>query len=263
MSFRKLSESFPEKEIFYNSKESEFFRDLYMNNRKKDLIPDEVYIPSKRFSPSSIRCNRLNWFRLRGAVPEVNTNPDVTLDFIADIGTHCHETFQKNLQRYLGDNWIDVEDYLLQYPPKFEYTLKKIGMETRVTIVDPPVGFACDGIIKLDDNKLYLLEIKTSESKSMKNLVGAKSEHIDQIICYCTLLGIDDAMIVYIDRQYGGIKCFTKHITDNEKSRILDKFEIVQAAVKSNIAPEGLPPNDKWCNPNYCNYYRLCKQWGR
>lgn len=261
MAFRKIQETSPLKEISYNSQESKNFLNMYTENLRESLLRDPEYIPNKSFTPSSIRCKRMNWFRLRGTKLDSVSEPDIVLKFIADIGTHCHETIQSKLKKYLKEDWLDVKDYLDSNPPSFKYELDQNGFETKIKVQDPPVRFSCDGIIRYHD-KIYLLEIKTSEPKSMKSLVGPKSEHLDQVKCYCTLMGIDDAMVLYQDRQYGHMKCFTYHMKQSDKDQIVGIFEDVQNCVKKNIIPEGLPKGDKWCSPSYCPYYKKCRRWG-
>lgn len=262
MAFRRVKDISPLKGIEYNSVTAKEFLNIYKSNTISDLLEDSDHIPSASFAPSSIRCKRKQWFRLRGTVPDKVEEPDVTLNFIADIGTHCHRVIQENLSRYMGENWLDVKSYLEQNPPKYKYSVKSTGYETLVKVEDPPVRFSCDGLVKLD-GVVYLLEVKTSEVNSMKSLVSPKEEHLDQIMCYCTLLGIDNALVLYQDRQYGSLKCFTYHMKDSDKQRIVNVFEEVQERVRRNMIPESLPPRDKWCNSSYCEYYRTCKKWGR
>lgn len=262
MALRKVSDISPLKTVQYNSVEAKNFIEMYEDNIKRSILQDSNYIPSKRFAPSSIRCQRQQWFRLRGTKPDKVSEPDVILNFIADIGTHCHRVIQQNLVNFLGDRWIDIEQYFKNNPPEYDYSLRKSEYETVVTVDDPPVKFSVDGLIAYNGT-IYLLEIKTSETNSMRALIGPKQEHLDQIRCYCTVLGIDDAMVVYQDRQYGSFKCFTYHVTESDKLKIVDTFKEVQDKVNRNIAPSALPIGDKWCNSSYCRYYRTCKKWGR
>lgn len=261
MAFRRVSEDSPLKNVEANSVVAEKFLESYKQNMYKKLLEDNNYMPSKSFAPSSIRCKRAQWFRLRGTTPDIR-EPDVTLKFIADIGTHCHENIQRNLIEFLGDSWIDVESYLEENKPPYEYVLNKTQFETRVKVSNPPVSFSCDGLVKFQ-NKVYLLEIKTSEANSMRKLVAPKPEHLDQIKCYCTLMGVDDALVLYQDRQYGSFKCFTYHLSEMDKQEIVSTFKDVQQYVERNMVPPALPKSDKWCNSSYCKYYSTCGKWGR
>lgn len=262
MAFRKVKDVSPLIDVKYNTPEAGRFLNSYNNVVINSLMSKSKYTPSKSFAPSSIRCKRQQWFRLRGTAPDTVKEPDVTLNFIAGVGTYCHRSIQSMLSEYFKDSWIDVPDYLKNNPPEYKYSVVQDGFETKVTVEDPPVRFSCDGLVELDGT-VYLLEIKTSEAVSMKSLVAPKPEHLDQVMCYCTLLGVNDALVLYQDRQYGSLKCFTYHVKDSDKQRIVSTFKEVQQCVENNLVPEALPVGDKWCNSSYCRYYRSCKKWGR
>ena len=92
-------------------------------------------------------------------------------------------------------------------------------------------------------------------------MTAPKSEHIDQIKCYATLLRINNVLVLYQDRQYGSLKCFEMTITPSDNKYILDKFQYVMDMVEANLAPDKLPNGDPWCNSNHCPYYNKCKEW--
>lgn len=244
----------------FNSATSCQFIDDYEAHVKSKIQAKNAEPKSQTFAPSSVRCKRISWFRLRGVQPDITKNPDLTLNFTADIGTACHRIIQENLVDLYKDNWVSVEDYLKEHPPGYQYELTQAGLETQVAILDPPVKFACDGILRIKD-KYYLLEIKTSDYMSFGELTGPKSQHIDQIRCYATLLGITDVLVLYVDRQYGAMKCFELHISLEEMNEVKQMFEDVQNLATAMIAPPKLPANDSWCTPSHCIYYNKCKEW--
>lgn len=244
----------------FNSAVSSKLVNLYEAQVDARIQEESEHPKSQTFAPSSIRCPRISWFRLRGVQPDKIKKPDRILKFSADIGTACHEIIQQNLIDALGDDWIDVGDYLQSLNPSYRYTIEKNGFETRVSIEDPPVKFAVDGIIRLNDMP-YLLEIKSSEYTSWKNLANPKPHHRDQVVCYATLLHLERCMMIYIDRQYGDIKCFEVTISQAERDNTWEMFSHVQAMVEANVAPEKLPSGDRWCTPSMCAYYNKCKQW--
>ena len=55
----------------------------------------ESHKPSKTIAPSSLRCERLTYFRLRGVDPDEEISVDRGLEFSAFIGSSCHEMLQK------------------------------------------------------------------------------------------------------------------------------------------------------------------------
>ena len=248
----------------FNSAVSSDFLDFYENFvdeqiRKKNSEPSH-----KTFAPSGFRCKRKMWFRLRGTEPDQPKQVDRVLNFTAEIGTACHKIIQSNLKQALQDDWIDVKQYLEENPVPFKYNLEQDAdsLETKIEFFNPPIRFACDGIVRWK-GKLYLLEIKTSEYSSFDELTDPKSEHIMQVKCYATLLGLSGVIFMYQDRQYGSIKVYEYFVSENDKQVVLDTMKYVQEMVDANLAPEPLSKGDKWCSSNYCPYYLKCSQWGR
>ena len=248
----------------FNSAVSSNFLNDYEKFVSDKLVANSARTPHKTFAPSSFRCNRRSWFRIRGVQPDSVKVPDLRLDFTAQVGTACHETIQKNLKEMLGNDWIDVNTYLRSIDYPYEYTIDHdvSNLETRITIQRPPLTFSCDGLLKRN-NEYYLLEIKTAEFSTWDNLTDVKEEHIDQIKCYATLLQLEKALVVYQDRQYGGFKCYEIKISPLDKEDILNRFEYVLDMVDKNLAPDGLPQGDKWCSPSMCPYYKKCQEYGR
>jgi CRISPR/Cas system-associated exonuclease Cas4 (RecB family) len=245
----------------FNSATSSDFLDLYESAVDEDIREGESSAPSRTFAPSQIRCKRISWFRLRGVLPEQELAVDRTLNFTARVGTSCHQTIQSILSKKLGKDWIDAEEYLKSANLPYKYSCHKNGFETQIEIYEPvPIKFAPDGII-FYKGKYWLLEIKTSEYQSFDKLTDPKPQHIDQIKCYGTLLHLHNALVLYQDRMYGGLKCYEVTITDEDMKQIWDMFNEVQDCVKRNIAPPKLPKGDSWCNPSRCRYFNKCKEW--
>ena len=261
MSFRKLDLA---SVVRFNSKNSSYLLDCYEEYVEQCIQAEASKPHTKTFAPSQFACDRLSWFRLRGVEPDVSNRVDAQLAFSADIGTVCHEILQRLLSNMLGESWISVENYLNDHPIPYEYTLevKDIGLETFITIVNPPVRFACDGIILLD-GRYYILEIKTCDYSSWVKLQEPKSRHIDQVKCYSSLLNIPDVMFLYQDRLYGQIKLYELHFKEYELSSVIDRMNNVLESVEYGIAPEGLKNDSFWCNSNVCPYFKKCKEYGR
>lgn len=226
--------------------------------KSKDAEPKH-----RTFAPSSFRCARAMWFRLRGTQPDKKDSVDKQLDFFAHLGTSCHEYLQSTLIDQLKDNWIDVADYFenTDFSLDYDYCLEKSGHETLVEITRPyPIRFAVDGILRLDGT-YYLLEIKTCMSDVFKDLTDPRPHHIDQVKCYSTILEIPNVLFVYIDRTYGDMKCYEYKVTSSDRTQVIDKFDSVMWSAEYNVAPDKLPSGDSWCSSAMCPYYRKCKDW--
>lgn len=231
----------------------------------KEKVKAKANEPSHQtFAGSAFRCDRKSWFRIRGVQPDSIKEPDMTLNFSADIGTACHRIIQTNLKEQLGDDWLSVSDYLFSLQPDYDFIVDSTAddLECRIEIKDPPIMFACDGLIRFND-KIYLLEIKTSEFNSWNEMTDPKPQHIDQVKCYATLLNVPNVLFLYQDRQYGGFKCYEFHVTDADMFKIKNRFKYVMDMVRKNLAPEALPKDDTWCNSSMCPYFEKCKEYGR
>ena len=261
MSFRPID--IDSRLLKFNSSASSDLLTIYLNEVDREISERNNSPKHRTFAPSSFRCRRLNWFRLRGVQPDKIDIPDRELDFTASMGTACHELIQSKLISALGEDWITIDRYFSEfYHPDYKYTIETKGYETLIEIEDPPVRFACDGVIRIKD-KIYLLEIKSSDQSSIRDLTAPKPRHVDQIKCYQSLLNVDNALVLYIDRQYGSLKCFELKIMQYEKDEVWNKMREIKHLAECGIAPEGLPKGDTWCTPSMCPYYEKCKQWGR
>ena len=245
----------------FNSSTSSDFLDFYRDYVESNIKAKSETLPHKAFAPSSMRCKRRSWFRLRGVEPDQPKSADWTLNFTAEIGTACHAIIQRNLKSALGGHWISVSDYLKKNPVLEDYRLDEGDLETKIEIIKPfPVRFAVDGIIYWK-GEYYLLEIKTSEFASFNELTDPKAHHLDQIKTYASLLHIHKVLVLYQDRQYGDLKCYEEFISDATMQAVKDDMQYVMDMVDANLAPERLPTGDAWCSPSQCQYYKRCKEW--
>ena len=244
----------------FNSANSCEFLTLMENTIDEAILEGESHIPSRTFAPSQLRCKRVSWFRLRGVLPEPETVVDRATNFTALVGSACHQNIQDLLSKKLGASWIDPEDYLRSQSFNYKYSCTKNDYETQVEIFEPvPIKFAPDGII-FWKGKYWLLEIKTSEYSSFDKLEAPKSQHLDQIKSYATILHIHNVLVIYQDRQYGGLKCFEVTISDNDMDEMWGMFREVQDYVVKNIAPPK-PLDTRYCTSSYCRYCNKCKEW--
>ena len=118
----------------FNSATSSKLLDMYEKQVDEQIVSDSARPKSQTFAPSSIRCPRISWFRLRGVQPDKIRKPDRILQFSADIGTACHEIIQRNLINKLDTFWLSVKDYIDQLHPQYKYEVEKHGYESRVCI---------------------------------------------------------------------------------------------------------------------------------
>lgn len=118
----------------FNSATSCNFLEDYEEYIEKKSECRNIETPSKTFAPSSFRCMRKSWFRLRGVDPDKDRKADVMLDFAADMGTACHRIIQSNLSDMLKENWVPVEKFLTDThnPHQYQLTASEDSLETKV-----------------------------------------------------------------------------------------------------------------------------------
>lgn len=249
----------------FNTQEACNFLEIVEEATDRDIKEHIMSKPSTSITPSSIRCKRKIWFKCRGQEPD-NTSFDTTMEWKASIGTSVHQLVQQRLIKFLGNDWIKTSSYLsdnkdeIIWAKEDNYSVEENGLETKVHIFKPDVSFSVDGIVKMND-KIYLLEIKSVESTVLQKLDEPREKDKDQIKTYCSLLHLNDVLLLYVDRSYGWTKCFSIHqpdyVLDNVWNQLLDLEEIS----KSDVAPEGLKDkNDLWCRD--CQYRHACNQYG-
>ena len=247
----------------FNSTISANILEAYDAYRDSKIQSSINRLPSKTIAPSSFRCARRCWFRLRGTTPDTLKKPDKILDFSANVGTACHTLMQTDLKNMLNDNWLNVSNYLssIGFYDRYKCIVSPSSdnLETRISIESPPIRFSCDGLICWDDT-IYLLEIKTCEYSTFQDLVEPKDEHIDQIRLYASLLQVSKVLFIYQDRTYGNIKVYEYDVTVSDIEYVRDKIQYIMDCVDAQVAPSRLPRGDKWCTN--CPYTVKCKEWG-
>lgn len=242
----------------FNSTRSMNFVDAIESMIDSEIVAENSEPKHRTFAPSSFRCPRISWFRIKGVQPDTIESPDRNLKFYADMGTACHEMLQSYISKM--DCWYPVDKFLKDNPIDYTYTYESSGYETKFDITSPyPIRFACDGILKLDET--CLLEIKSCNTQSFTDLTDPKPHHLDQVKCYCTILNLRRVIFIYIDRTFGDIKSYDIKISENDIDEVQKRLDSVMWSVEYNIAPDKLPKGDSWCTSNMCPYYKRCKEW--
>ena len=243
----------------FNSEASSILINKYKDQLIANIQSECAGPKSCTFAPSSMRCNRKSWFRLRGTQPDFIAEPDLVLSHTAVVGTALHEHIQSVLEQAFGADWVSVEDYLKENPIPYKYVLTQNGHETLVEIPEIPIKFACDGILRIH-GKVYLLERKSSEENSWDKLTTTKPHHMDQIETYSTILNIPNVLTLYVDRQFGDVKSYEHTIPLEHMIAVNDRIAYVKRMVEMNLAPDRLPVDDYMCLN--CEYKTKCKEWG-
>jgi hypothetical protein len=189
---------------------------------------------------------------------------------MADTGTRRHEAIQEVLldMEKMGYDWryVDVETYIkhMQSMGKcMNIVVKgKKGAETRLYDKALNISFMCDGVIqRISTGHYYLFEFKNQVSFKYSGKNDVDEEHKIQVGCYCMELELDEAFVVYENRDTCDLECpvlFT--VTEEMKQAALHKVYECDSYV-SRLIPPPKHPDVKPCR--WCQYQNACQKAGR
>lgn len=245
----------------FNSGLSCDFLDMYKSIERDRQQSARSRRSHRTFAPSSFKCDRISFFRIRGTEPDQDAHIDPSTEFLATIGKAVHEDVQRTLRDGLGADWLDVGEYLRSRGIEASTTRDADDLETKVEFLDPPVRFAVDGLLSLPrTDEPVLLEIKSCELSGFRSLGDVREYHRDQTMLYLHLLRLHTGLVLYRERTYGDMKCYQVRLNGGEEMRVSEKISHVLECVESNIVPDRLPKGDRTCQ--FCKYKTACAQWG-
>jgi CRISPR/Cas system-associated exonuclease Cas4 (RecB family) len=231
-----------------------FNDDLSYNFIKKYFEYNEVdtHVHSNTIAPSSLACERLNYYRIINAPREEKS--DIVLNHSAYIGKILHEKIQSRLKSIYGEDYLDVAEYIKTTKLPYTAESEQAGLETLISIKDPPFKFACDALIRLEKIPT-IIEIKSINQSYFSMLEDVADKHIDQISAYMYLLNVSRSLVLYVSRETGYIKCFTLHNSIESEQHIQTKVKNIMHAVET-LNP---PPKQKCSLCSGCAYKTVCE----
>ena len=191
------------------------------------------------FHPSAIgQCLRKLWFDEFKA-PKDSSPQGLELlktHITFEIGTYTHVLFQ-NLCEMAG-----------------------VLVKREISIKDPKrrvLGHA-DGIVRIKGER-YLLEIKTSNSRTFLGLSAPNESHLKQMHLYMASLGLKKAILIYIDKDRSVVKEF---VVEFDKRLYVTQCQ-GRISVFFKHVKERTPPDKEGMNPQvmpclYCPYKLVC-----
>lgn len=221
--------------------------------------------PSKTFKPSSLGgCTRRIFFEVSGAEVDKAKPADANLVGINESGTDRHERIQTYITKMKEHGhdveWIDVEDYLTQFPQTGTRVVEKKGMETKLYNEVLNLSFMCDGVIKFK-GVYYIIEIKTEASFKWIARTKPEEKHTFQASSYSACLGISNIMFLYENRDVCGKKVYHVEITQEDREeKVFGRIEMVNEYIRQQIAPPVTEQDKKDCK--YCPFTTICREVG-
>lgn len=214
---------------------------------------------SANITPSSLKCIRQIVYKLLSTTVE-DEKRSYNLKGITEVGTYRHETLQEYITQMPSWEFVDVEKYVkekgldLRIGEKTDHELHLYDDKNRIS-------YMCDGIIKNNTGKYFILEIKTMMSiKFMRIKDEIPDEYKLQATCYSYLMKIPDVMFLFEDRDLLTKKAMVFTPTQEEKNHIRDLIYRVNKFADENTIPEKPDVDRKVCQ--YCRYKKRCNSDG-
>lgn len=215
-------------------------------------------IPSKNYKPSSLNCSRQMFYYRKGTpVDPIPVSP--SLVGVAQSGTDRHIRIQNAIMAMRKQGYdceyIDVASFIEKFKPVGTKAVIKRGAETKCYNRIYSMSFMCDGILKIN-KKYYVLEIKTESTFKFSQRCGVDEKHYAQATCYSLLLGIDDVIFLYENRDTCLKKVYLFKVTEKMRNDIKEKISYVEKCVKEDNLPSPCK-NEK--TRMYCAYAVKCR----
>lgn len=239
---------------------NEFLIDLEYHIKK--LEKDSQKEISKTFKPSSIKCQRCAVMQVLSA-PKNKEIRSSNMIGITSAGSFIHEMIQSKVVSMPNWEYVDVVEYVeanedlhVLVPCDFENGV----YETKLHSDMWNMNFLVDGILR-KNRKYIILEIKSISSRGFFKTKEVPDKYKDQAISYCNLLGIDDVLFLFVDRDLFNMRTFLYTPTENEKINWKNMMNQNLKFVHDNIIPAKPEYADKsFCQ--YCSYSEYCSSIG-
>ena len=209
------------------------FNNLIDRYLEKEFKPKTI----GRYYPSEVgSCLRKTWFSYK--YPK---KTDTKLMRIFEAGNMLHEFITSVIKSDKNDN---IE-------------LIKSEMPVQIKMKDFTISGRIDNLVLIKvNNKEVLVEVKSTKFLPKQH----KKEHEIQLQLYMRATGIEEGMLLYI--QKNNLQTASFPITYNVAlgDKIIERFEVLHESLISGVMPEAEAkhnPDDKWlCG--YCGYEGEC-----
>ncbi len=227
------------------------------------------YKPSQTLKPSGLKCPRACYYGLLGFQPSPSQTR-YNWTNAADTGSRRHEGIQETLLRMTRENYdweyVSVADYIKEKQEQGRCTNIRVGStkgaETHLYCDELKMSFFCDGILKYrPTGKYYLFEFKNKKSEKYKKTEFVfPKEHYEQCVVYCTLLDLDEVLLLMEDRNTLELSCPELFKVNTEmKYEMLNKINsILDYAEKQELPPKP-QISDSELGCYFCPYKIYCE----
>ncbi|MCD6094679.1 PD-(D/E)XK nuclease family protein [bacterium] len=115
-----------------------------------------------------------------------------------------------------------------------------------------------DAIISFN-NKLYIVEFKSSSEFKFRKLEGPENAHRKQLQLYMHYFKIPQGVFIYENKNTQDLKEFEERYDPDLCKRVISDFEILKKYIEDEI----IPPKPKDLEPwqcDYCEFRKVCQK---
>lgn len=191
---------------------------------------------------------------------------EARLQRVFDFGTALHEFVQNNwFAEWLIGHWrcdSCLKEYSGRRPEQCECGSSSFRYK-EIQMLDEQAGISghTDGVLEINGRKI-VLEIKTCSSKQFE-LIRMRNAplqaHLDQVQIYMWLLGLAEAMIIYIEKDESLLAQFSVHKNESVARSFLKRVWTAKEGMLNRAVPEReLCESSKCARAKACSTRSLC-----
>jgi len=204
------------------------FIDKYYLNKREERLQEYFYVTD------SGKCPRAVYFSMKG-YPKKEMEPRILRIF--DRGDVIHQR--------LMSNFFGIPE------------IKVVSSEVDIPSKDLFHGRA-DAIISVD-NKLYVVDIKSSSDFKFKKLKKPELAHEKQVQLYMHYFEIPFGILLYENKNTQNLKEFKFDYNPVLCNKIINEFEILRDNIRDEILPQKPFDLESW-QCEYCDFKYECNK---
>lgn len=211
----------------------------YAAEQREDKVAEKVSFAPSSLGYQSGRCPRKWNMLFKQDFVSMNTNTARSVA-VMDAGTEIH----RNIQRFFGESG------------------KELHSELEVTYDDPPIRGFVDSILKIQGEKI-VVEIKSARKEVYEPKILSKKAtpyQVYQLLIYMYILGINKGVMLYQNRNDGGLLAIPLTMTDRNRKVVEDALEWMRMVHQSFIDGETIerPWKKESINCSSCPIFDAC-----
>ena len=203
-------------------------------------IIDKYYLDSNKsweqtrfYISQAGKCPRSIFFKFK-KVPEKPLEANLLRIF--DHGNHMHQLIMSAL---ISSRDVHVVASEVKIPPQ------------------ELVSGRADAVLS-DGNQLYVLDIKSMDSRTFDNMTEPKIENVQQIQLYLYYFKIPKGILLYVNKDNLQLKEYIFDYDLEEAQRLIKEMTLLRTQIDTDVVPKRIDayPNNGECK--YCQYKSVC-----